>query len=492
MGDRMGSSSTIDFERIFHPRRVAIVGVSSEGFGFGSLILVSLRSMGFEGEIFPVNPKGGTFAGLTIYKQVEDIPGTIDLAVIAVVARHVPEALEACRSKGAAGAEILSAGFSEAGTQEGIALGEEIRRIAKRGIRVIGPNCFGIYCPRSGLTFLPGPDLSRTSGDVAFFAQSGGMSVDLAHIGKWMGIRFKAMVSFGNGADVRETQLLDYFADDEETRVISLYIEGVEDGTGFFHTLKRVAAQKPVIIMKGGLSESGQRAVMSHTASLGGDRAIWESMLRQSGAIQVRDLNELAHACLAFSLLPIRRYKGITIIGGGGAVGVAACDTAEIYGMELPHFQGEIHDRILQNLPRPGSSAANPIDVANPLVPPQVLRGVLLEAGRDERVDLQIMVPMLYHYKSLAIQMGVASVKEITPYLELAEMIRETSGKTNKPVILVLPNHKRDLESMDIEEMLREARQAFLEQGIPVFDNLKDAFQAIAHISAYSSPQKRA
>jgi acyl-CoA synthetase (NDP forming) len=148
----------------------------------------------------------------------------------------VPAALEECRKKGAAGAEIMSSGFRELGTSEGSDLEEEIKKIAARGIRVIGPNCFGIYCPESGLTFLPGPDLSRKKGNVAFISQSGGMSIDLANIGKWMGINFSKVISFGNGIDLRETELLNYLGQDPETHVISMYIEGIDDGESFYQT----------------------------------------------------------------------------------------------------------------------------------------------------------------------------------------------------------------------------------------------------------------
>ena len=235
------------YERIFHPQRVAIVGVSSEGatVGFGNGILIAMQAMGFEGELIPVNPKGGTFAGINIYKQVDDIPGDVDFAVIAVAARLVPSVLEACRLKGVAGAEVISSGFSELGTAEGVALEEQIRMIAAKGIRVIGPNCFGIYCPKSGLTFMPGPDLSRVSGAVAFLSQSGGMAIDFANTGKWMGVRFSKVVSFGNGADLRETELLQYLGDDAETRVIAMYVEGIADGEAFFQTIKSAAEENP-------------------------------------------------------------------------------------------------------------------------------------------------------------------------------------------------------------------------------------------------------
>ena len=140
------------------------------------------------------------------------------------------------------------------GTAEGKELERQIKEIAAKGIRVVGPNCFGIYCPASGLTLLPGPDLSRESGPVAFLAQSGGMSIDFAHAGKWLGIRFSKMVSFGNGADLREAELLRYLADDPETQVISMYIEGIKDGDNFFSEIKAAASKKPVIVYKGGLS----------------------------------------------------------------------------------------------------------------------------------------------------------------------------------------------------------------------------------------------
>jgi len=158
--------------------------------------------------------------------------------------------------------------------------------------------------------------------------------------------------------------------------------------------------------------------------------------------------------------------------------------------MDLPHFTAQRYERILANLPKPGSSAANPIDVANPFVHPSALHDVLLAAGEDERISLQLMVPLLYHYKSLALQLGAATVKEITPYHELARAAREAWDSTNKPVIVVLPNPKQGLDSMDIEEMLREARQAFLASGIPVFENVHGAFQAVAHVSRFAKGLK--
>lgn len=480
-----------DLETIFHPKRLAIVGVSSNGMGFGAAILGSLMAIGFEGTIYPVNPKGGEFLGLRIYKKVSEIPDEIDFAIISVPAQNVPAALAECRKKGAAGAEILSAGFSETATPEGKALEEEILAEARKGIRVIGPNCFGIYCPKSGLTLLPGPDLSRESGDVAFLSQSGGMAIDFGQIGTWMGVRFSKVVSFGNGVDLRESELLDYFGNDPETGVIAMYVEGVEQGSNFFSILREVAEEKPVIVYKGGLSDAGGRAVESHTASMGGSQRIWKSALSQCNAVQVHGLEEMAEASLTFSLLPARPYEGISVVGGGGALGVAACDAAETYGLRLPVLKKEISDRIMSILPRPGSSAFNPVDVANPLVPPQILKDTLSFVAEDDTIDLQILIQLLYHYKSLAMALGVDSVRDVTPYGELADSVEEVVATTGKPVIIVLPNNKRELQSMDVEEMIRDARNIFLKKKIPVFDDLFDALRAIHHVSKYYAIKQR-
>src|SRR4030042_1176145 len=386
MDKKTHQTTRADFERIFHPQRVAIVGVSAEdgarSFGIG--MLNALKAMNFEGEIFPVNPKGGSFAGLNIYKQIEDIPGKIDFAIIAVAAKAVPEALEACRKKGAAGAEILSAGFSEVGTAEGRDLENKIREIAAKGIRVVGPNCFGIYCPQSGLTLLPGPDLSRQTGPAAFLSQRRGMAIDFAHKGKWMGIAFSKVVSFGNGADLRETELLRYLAGDQETRVIGMYVEGIKDGDPFFREISSAASRKPVIVCKGGLSLAGQRMVISHTASMGGNHVIWQSILRQVNAIQVQGLEELAEAALAFCFLPQRVFTRMSVVGGGGALGVTACDIAETFSMEIPPLCAQIQARVGNLLPKPGSSGTNPIDVANPFVEPKVLKKILRVTAEDK------------------------------------------------------------------------------------------------------------
>jgi len=481
-----------NLDRMFNPSRIAVVGVTTEGFGFGRGILRSLIAVGFPGKIYPVSTRSGSVEGLTIYPSVEDIPDTIDFAIISVPAGHVPSVLESCRKKGAVGAEILSSGFKELGTPEGIDLEEKVKAVAAKGIRVIGPNCFGIYCPGSGLTMLPGFDLSREPGGVALLSQSGGLSVDFAWLGKWRGFRFSKFLSFGNGCDLRETEMLSYLRYDPETKVICMYLEGVPDGGAFLSAMKETTAVKPVIVIKGGLSEAGGRATASHTASMGGQRIIWEAALRQCRALQVENLEELSDAALAFSFLPARQYKGCSVVGGGGALGIAAADAAESFGITVPRLRKDIQEAILEFLPKPGSSAANPIDIANPFMKPEHLKKVLLKASEDDQVDFHIVNSLIFHYASVRHNINFpGTIRELVQCEKLAQAFKEAVEIGQKPVVAVLPDLKQGEDNIDIEEVIREARRLFTEAGIPVYDDVKNALRAVSLVSKYYRRRKK-
>ncbi len=485
MTSRDASPSFDQLTRMFNPASIAIVGVSAGGIGFGRRVLLSHLAIGYEGRLYPVSRSGGTIAGLPVYRSVDEIPGTIDFAIIAVPAPSVPAAVEACRRKAAAGVAILSSGFRETGTPEGIALEEELQTIAKRGIRILGPNCFGIYCPRSGQTLMPGPDLSREPGGVAFLSQSGGHAIDAAHIGKWRGVHFSKVVSFGNGCDLRETEMLRYLLHDPETRVICLYIEGVSDGREFFEALRETGRTKPVVVVKGGLSESGGRAAASHTASLSGQRDVWEAVLRQCQATQAEDIPEMVDAALAFAHLPGKVYRGCSIIGGGGALGIAAADAAESCGLCIPRLREDLQASLRELLPKPGSSAANPVDIANPHVSPQDIHEILSYASEDEKVDIHLVIALLYHAQALQHTLGAASITDVSAHRELAGACRAAVLRGKKPVVLVLPNHKQAEDALEIEEIIRETRRLCSEAGIPVYDDVKKALSVIAKVSAY-------
>lgn len=284
------------FEPLFYPKSLAVIGASSDMTKFGNIILSALIEIGFEGKIYPVNTEGGEINGLKAYRSLWEVPGEVDFAVLTIPAPAVKSSLEECRRKGVKGVEILTSGFGETGTPEGRQLEEEVAGYARGGIRILGPNCFGVYCPESGLTILPGQNFSRQTGPIGFLSQSGGLCADLGQIAKGLGMGFSKMVSYGNGCDLAACDLLEYFFADPKTKIIAGYLEGVEEGPRFLQILKNNRGRKPVILWKAGLTGTGSRAVMSHTGSLSGAAEVWNSVLKQAGVVQVRSAEEMIDA----------------------------------------------------------------------------------------------------------------------------------------------------------------------------------------------------
>ncbi len=235
-------------DAIFNLKSVAIVGVAKEDeFNTGRLFLNHIIEYGFKGPIYLVNPKGGEAFGIKIYPHIKDIPGTVDYVISCIRAPLVPQLIKDCAAKGVKAICSFTSGFSEFGTQEGRDLEREVKRLAEdTGVRVIGPNCIGIHSPKA--CFSLAPDFPKESGRVAFLSQSGGNTLYLVRAAGARGIRFSKVISYGNAADIDESDLLSYFRQDQETDMIAAYIEGVKDGRRFYRTLREVSASKPVVI----------------------------------------------------------------------------------------------------------------------------------------------------------------------------------------------------------------------------------------------------
>ena len=361
---------------------------------FGNLIALSLIRYGYPGKLYPISSKGGELNGHKIYKCIEEVEGPVDLASISVPAKFVPAILRSCLRYGVTGAQIHSSGFAEIGSAESIALQREVALIAREGIRVVGPNCFGIHSPRGGVTLLPGADFSKKPGSIAMLSQSGGVATDFGYEARLAGIHLSKMVSFGNGCDLDAIAILDYLSTDSETDVIAAYLEGVRDGQEFLETLRRVTRQKPVVIWKAGLTPPGNRATQSHTASLAGDADIWKGVLRQGHAIPVQGLDELMDALVALKYLK-KPGPRIALVGGGGAIGVFSCDVSHRSGLTLDHFSAATQKRLRQFYPTPGNSMQNPLDTGSPVVPADVIEKSLETILDSEPIDILIMVFLL-------------------------------------------------------------------------------------------------
>jgi acetyltransferase len=345
----------------FEPASVAVIGASRDPSKVGGSVLANLRAAGFDGRIIPVNANAGTVQGLPAVASLEAVPGRVDLAVITLPAAAVLEALQACERLGVGGAVLISAGFREMGG-EGLVRETALRAwLSGRRLRLLGPNCLGWIRPsrRLNLTFAPG---MPQPGPIAFVSHSGALAVAILDWARERRIGFSLFASLGNQADINESDILDAVAEDDETRVVVAYVEGVADGRRFLSTLTRVAALKPVVVLKTGRSAEGARAVSSHTGALAGSDAAFDAAVKQAGAVRARSVEELFDLARALAVQPLPRGRRLLILTNGGGLGIVAADAAHEAGLTLPPPGDDARSRLRAVLPR-AASVENPIDI---------------------------------------------------------------------------------------------------------------------------------
>lgn len=354
---------TPSLEYIFHPRSVAVVGSLAEPdrWWLKAYYIDPLLKFGYPGQIYAVNPKGGESPDLAVYRSLNDIPGPVDHVVLCVSARRTPQLVSQCRDLGVKTINIFSAGFAETGEREGIEIQQSLVEIAgTSGMRVIGPNCMGLYCPETGLSFCT--DFPQEPGPIGLLCQSGGNTTYIIRVAAERGLRFSKGVSYGNACDLNECDLLEYMAADPETRVIAAYIEGTKDGARLLKALTGAAAAKPVVVFKGGYTEGGSRATASHTGSLAGSDAVWDGLLKQVGAIRVYSVEEMVDVLVALLHMRPPRGPNTCVAGNGGGASVMATDECERAGLRLLPLPPETRERLKKFIPLAGSMLRNPID----------------------------------------------------------------------------------------------------------------------------------
>jgi acetyltransferase len=368
----------------FEPRSVAVIGASRDPSKVGGSVVANLRAAGFEGRIVLVNPRADVVQGLPATPSLLSVDGPVDLAVIAVAAPAVLPALKECVAKGVGGAVVISAGFREAG-EAGRAREAELRAwLGTQSIRVLGPNCLGWIRPsrRLNATFAPGMPLA---GGIAFLSHSGALATAILDWARDRRLGFSLFASFGNQADLTESDILEAVADDPETRVIVAYLEGLADGRRFFEALRAATARKPVVVLKAGRSPEGGRAVSSHTGALAGSDAAFEAAVRQTGAVRARTVEELFDLARCLASQPLPRGRRLLVVTNGGGLGVIATDAALDAGLEVAALDAPVQARLRAVLP-PTASLGNPVDLvgdADPARYANALNAIGPEAGID-------------------------------------------------------------------------------------------------------------
>jgi acyl-CoA synthetase (NDP forming) len=443
-----------DISFFFNPRSIAIIGASPKPEKLSSTILENLNKVGFPGNIYPVNPKYPSINNLKCYNSLTEIDDDIDVAVIVVPAPRVLDSLKDAGKK-VKGVIIVSGGFKEMG-DEGKRLEEGIKGVVEKdGLRVMGPNCLGIYDTTSRVDtfFLRRERIARPlRGDISLVSQSGSFASTIMDELSSEGIGVARVINYGNRVDIGESDCLEFLADDEATKVVALYIESIDDGRRFVEVASRCAKKKPVISIKVGKKESGAYAARSHTGAIAGKYEIYRAAFKKAGIIEVYGYEGFIDACRTLSVYSLVKGRRVLVITDGGGIGVSIVDVCEDYGLEVTGIKEDTKRRLTSKLP-PFCTIGNPIDLTGSVTDEDYITA--LEGAVMDGFDIAI----------LAILWGPPKLTE-----GLVDKLKRVMSQSHIPIILCSPGG----------EFTRKMNQIFERNGIPVFSAPEDAAMAAA------------
>jgi acetyltransferase len=445
---------------IFDASAVAVIGASDDPAKVGGSVLANLIAGGFGGRIVPVNARRAIVQGRPAVPTIRDATDPIDVAVVAVPASSVLDVLEDCVAKGVKGAVVISAGFAEAG-EEGRRREAELRAwLPGRPIRVLGPNCLGWMRPSARLNLSFSPGLPRAGG-LGFFSQSGALCTAIVDWSRDHGVGFSVFASLGNEVDLTETDLIRALADDDETRVILGYLEGVARGRAFFEALCDAAATKPCVLLKAGRSSEGARAVSSHTGALAGSDRAFDAAVRQAGALRAHSIEELFDLARALECQPLPSSRRTTIVTNGGGLGILATDAARDAGLDVTPLDARVRDRLRPGLPA-HAALTNPVDLIGDATAARYDSALRTLAG--ESTPLLVMV----------------APQAATDAAGIARTIVGAARDRREPTLAVLAGGAH----------LRPGVQVLEEGGVPCYPFPERAVRALAGMAALAERRR--
>lgn len=465
----------------FNPRSIAVAGFSdrldSAGRGYVSYIL----EYGFKGPVYPVNPRLSEFNGLKCYHSVKDIPGPVDFVISCVPAEAAPDVARDCAEKGVKVMHLFTARFSETGDEHATGLESRLLEEARRGgVRLIGPNCMGIYNPRSGVTYAKNVPLDP--GGVGAFMQSGGNATEFVRLASSRGMRFSKVVSYGNALDVDEADFLEYLAADPDTRVIAAYIEGLKRGRVFLDRLAQATKRKPVIILKGGHGTAGARSAASHTGALAGSYATWQGALKQAGAVEATSMEDLIDLVVAFDRLPAMSGARVGIVCGGGGGSVASADAWEENGFVLSPLPETAVEQIRGLGEMWARWATNPLDMS--IVP-------ISEEHAIIRADLMKSMLQNTAFDLTVFRFTPLTARTNTPWPNTTEadvhrIVKSLDTRTH-PVLAILDTGALSTEDLGDKmwQMVADDNSTYIKSGVPVFRSDQHAARAVRKVIDY-------
>jgi len=382
-------------EAIFNPKAVAVIGASDNPGKLGSHVMRSLIEGRYPGKIFPVNPGKDEILGLKTYPSLLQIPDAVDLSIIVLPAESVPRTIIECQEKGVKGIVLITAGFKEIEDKRGEVLQKEITELADQsGIKVIGPNTFGIVNLHLPLNASFTPEFSLVEkGGISFVSQSGGMSHLMAFLSLQNKVGFSKIIGLGNRCNVDFAEMVEYLIQDSQTKVIAMYMEGIDHPKRLMEIAKRGIREKPILAYKVGRSSTSDKASQFHTGSLAGKHEIYEGAFKQVGILTVGSSEELLDTAKALTMCPLPNGNKVAVLSGQAGPGMAACDVCEMEGLLIPPFSTETQKRIEELLP-PLAIRTNPVDMGPAWYDSEAIKGIVHTVLEDKNIDAIILCIM--------------------------------------------------------------------------------------------------
>jgi acyl-CoA synthetase (NDP forming) len=449
---------------ILEAKSVAVIGASRDQGKPGAQLLKVLKEVGYQGSVAGINPQGGEVFGATLYKSIQEVPGNVDLAVLLIPPRFVPEALRECARKGVKGVVISAEGFAETGPQ-GAKYQEEVKDILKStGMRGFGPNTLGLVNTANKLTTSYFADTHMLMpGSIGFAAQSGiFVGALLRYLSSIDGFRLSKGIGLGNKVDVNESDALSYLMDDEQTKIIGMYLEDVKDGRLFAQKIRETVAKKPVLIIKSGRTQAGARASASHTASLAVEDAVFDGVIRQAGAIRLTAIDDFIRTLRGFLNMPIPKGDRLAFVTYSGAQAIMSIDATIEHGLQVARLAESTQARITGVISTP-SKTKNPIDIYPDWMAhgyEKTMSEILKALLDDQDVDGIVFISF-----------ADANPEVYQPMVDILRTDRR------KPVFLSLLGHSKD----------REACQRFMDENcLPCYDFPEYAVRVFAHMRQYA------
>jgi acyl-CoA synthetase (NDP forming) len=411
----------VAMEAIFNPRSVAIIGASDNPSKLGFHVMKSLTQGRYPGRIYPVNPGRDEILGIKTYPSLAQVPDTVDLSIIVLPADQVPKIIKECEEKSVKGIVLITAGFKEIEDKRGERLQKEITELADQfGIRVIGPNTFGIVNLHLPINASFTPEFSlMEKGGISFVSQSGGMSHLMAFLSLQNKVGFSKIIGLGNRCNVDFAEMVEYLIQDSQTKVIAMYMEGIDHPKRLMEVAKRGNREKPILAYKVGRSSTSDKASQFHTGSLAGKHEIYEGAFKQARILTVGSSEELLDAAKALTMCPLPEGNKVAVLSGQAGPGMAACDVCEMEGLLIPPFSTKTQKRVEELLP-PLAIRTNPVDMGPAWYDSGAIKGIVQTVLGDKNIDALILCIMFASANRAAV--GI-----------LTDLLLER--KTNKPIL---------------------------------------------------------